>query len=403
MRFGPFERRFGAVPVGLQGVETILQDVVHLCHAVLDQPIQALELPIGVGLYPVEPLNTTFADIVLPASGWGEDDLTRCNSERRLRLYAKFSDAPGEAMPDWGAIAAFARKMGFQGYDWKDSNEVFEEAGRFSRGGVLEYYALVADAKRRGARAHEALRGYGTTGIQTPIRVNDGKLIGTKRLHDPANRWEEIEDVSADRRFLYAFDTPSGKALLLRTGWSFPGWSDFYEAVKPRKDKNEIWVTNGRVNETWQSSFDDKRKDVLNARWPYPAIIMHPDDARPRGIESGDFVKVVNDAVYVQTGAPVGVEAKDLTFTELMKNGHIRPGRGEFTSVAIVSDEIRPGVAKAHFNNSLAKANAVCHAVPDPITGNYRYKLGRGTLIKVGESPYKKDLTQMSLKPRNII
>ncbi len=283
------------------------------------------------------------------------------------------------------------------------SNEVFEEAGRFSRGGVLEYYALVADAKRRGARAHEALRGYGTTGIQTPIRVNDGKLIGTKRLHDPANRWEEIEDVSADRRFLYAFDTPSGKALLLRTGWSFPGWSDFYEAVKPRKDKNEIWVTNGRVNETWQSSFDDKRKDVLNARWPYPAIIMHPDDARPRGIESGDFVKVVNDAVYVQTGAPVGVEAKDLTFTELMKNGHIRPGRGEFTSVAIVSDEIRPGVAKAHFNNSLAKANAVCHAVPDPITGNYRYKLGRGTLIKVGESPYKKDLTQMSLKPRNII
>jgi arsenite oxidase large subunit len=39
-------------------------------------------------LYPVEPLNTSYADIVLPAAGWGEEAFTRCNSERRLRLYS---------------------------------------------------------------------------------------------------------------------------------------------------------------------------------------------------------------------------------------------------------------------------------------------------------------------------
>jgi arsenite oxidase large subunit len=44
----------------------------------------------------------------------------------------------------------------------------------------------------------------------------------------------------------------------------------------------------------------------------------------------------------------------------------------------------------------------VCHAVPDPMTNNYRYKLGRGVLTKVGESPYKRSFTSMSLKPRNI-
>lgn len=49
---------------------------------------------------PVKPINTDIADIVLPAATWGEDDLTRCNSERRLRLYRKFYDAPGEARPD---------------------------------------------------------------------------------------------------------------------------------------------------------------------------------------------------------------------------------------------------------------------------------------------------------------
>ena len=38
-------------------------------------------------IYPVEPLNTQLADIVLPAATWGEENFTRCNSERRLRLY----------------------------------------------------------------------------------------------------------------------------------------------------------------------------------------------------------------------------------------------------------------------------------------------------------------------------
>jgi arsenite oxidase large subunit len=32
--------------------------------------------------------------------------------------------------------------------------------------------------------------------------------------------------------------------------------------------------------------------------------------------------------------------------------------------------------------------------------GNYRYKLGRGVLRKVGESSYKHNFLEMSLKPR---
>lgn len=354
-------------------------------------------------IYPVDPLNTQLADIVLPAAGWGEVDFTRCNSERRLRLYSAFYDPPGQAKPDWWAIALFARKMGFQGYNWKDSNDVFEESSRFSRGGVLSYHALVAEAKKQGKRAHDLLKEYGTTGLQTPIRVAQGKLVGTKRLHDPQNDWGEVEDVTVDQRWLYAFDTHSGKALLLKTPWTFAGWIDFYEAIKPRREKGEIWITNGRVNETWQSGFDDLRKPYLAKRWPWPYIIIHPDDARPKGIESGDLVQGFNDEVFVQTGAPIGVLDKDLTFTELRKNGHIRVTQGQFVAVAIVSDEMRPGVAMASFNYPGAMANSVCHAVPDPVSGNYRYKLGRGVLTKVGESAFKKTFTEMSLKPRPIV
>jgi len=357
-------------------------------------------------IYPVAPIGTDFADIVLPAATWGEDNYTRCNSERRLRLYAKFYDAPGEAKPDWWAVQKFAHKMGFAAdgsYAWKDSNDVFEEAARFGRGGVLNYHPLVMQAKEKGVKGQELLRTYGTTGIQTPIRVRDGKLVGTQRLHDPNNNWGEMEGPEVQSPAMYAFNTHSGKAILLKSPWKFPGWIQFYEAAKPRAEKGEIWVTNGRANETWQSGFDDLRKDYMAQRWPDSFIYIHPDDAKGKGIESGDFVEVVNDTLYVQTGLPQGVLDPDLFFNNLLKDGHIKTTVGRFKAVAIVSDEMRPGVAMANFNFPSSPANAVVHAVPDPITNNYRYKLGRGVLVKVGESPYKHSFTQMSLKPRPIV
>jgi arsenite oxidase large subunit len=353
-------------------------------------------------IYPVAPLNTDYADIVLPAACWGEVDFTRCNAERRLRLYAKFNDAPGDAKPDWWAVGKFAQKMGFEGFDWTESNDIFEEASRFSRGGVLNYHAVVTAAKAEGKKGHEKLRELGTTGIQTPVRVIGGQLVGTPKLHDPANDWGEVEGVTNDKKWLYAFDTHTGKANILKTPWNNDGWSDFYQAIKPRPEKGEIWITNGRVNETWQSGFDDLRKPALAKRWPWPFIVIHPDDAAPHGIESGDLVEGFNDTVYVQTGEPIGVKEKDLSFTELMKNGHIRTTTGSFVAVAIVSDEMRPGVAKAAFNYPGSMANSVCHAVPDPVSGNYRYKLGRGVLRRIGESAYKRNFLEMSLKPRPI-
>lgn len=62
---------------------------------------------------------------------------------------------------------------------------------------------------------------------------------------------ERTRGATADARRLYSFDTHSGKALLVKSSWTdFPGWIDFYEAIKPRAEKGEIWVTSGRFNET---------------------------------------------------------------------------------------------------------------------------------------------------------
>lgn len=350
-------------------------------------------------IYPVDPIGTQFADLVLPAATWGEEDFTRCNGERRLRLYSKFYDTPGEAEPDWRIIAGFAKKMGFKGFDWKDSNEVFEESARFGRGGVLNYQPLVVIAKQEGKRAHDLLREYGTEGIQTPIRLEGGTLVGTKRLHDSTLRLGPPEGPTVHSRWLTSFDTHTGKAILLRSYWE--DFQDFWEAVRPQGD--ELWVTNGRINELWQTGFDDLRRPYIMQRWPYQFIEIHPEDAKARGIESGDLVAIENDNVLVQTGGYLGVDDNELSFTELRKAGHIQTTIGSLNAVAIVTDAVRKGVAFAYFGFPGNPANAVVPRVPDPVTNRYRFKLGKGRLTKIGESPYKRSFTSMSFAPRTIM
>jgi len=353
-------------------------------------------------IYPVQPLGTRYADLILPAATWGEADFTRCNGERRLRLYQRFGDAPGAARPDWQAVQGFAQRMGWgERFAWKNASEVFEEAARHSRGGAYDYHELVQEAKRQGLSAHELLRRLGPDGIQTPIRRLHGQLIGTPRLHDPALAPSDGQTWRS--KLIHAFNTHSGKAVLLKSPWDFAGWREFYEAAQPRPEKQELWITNGRINEVWQSGFDDLRKPYTAARGLPQMLFIHPQDAAPRGIANGDRVRVVNDAVYVQTGMPLGVEASDQHFQAMLAAGHIRVTEGSFEAIAVLDPGLRPGVAKAGFNHPGNPANAVCHAVPDPLTNNYRYKLGRGRIERLGPSEYASDLRSVSLKARGMV
>ncbi|MFZ5818020.1 MAG: arsenate reductase (azurin) large subunit [Bacillota bacterium] len=350
-------------------------------------------------IYLIKPMASDFADIVLPAATWGECDLTRANGERRVRLYSKFMDAPGEAQPDWWAIAKFAKAMGFKGYDWKESNDVFEEASRFSRGGLLDYYCLVWHARRQGKTGHQFLRELGTTGIQTPIRFEDGKLVGTSRVHDPEMKLGSPDGPTIHARWLTHFNTHSGKALIHKSPWDM--WSDFYQRITPQGD--ELWLTLGRINEVWQSVFDDMRKGYIMQRWPDNFVEIHPEDARARGIESGDMVELYSDDILVEDDGFILTEDNEWTFTERMKKGYIRTTSGRVTAIAMVTDAVRPGVMFTYFLWPGQPSNSLTHAVPDAITERYPWKLGKAKVRRLGESPFKHDTRFMSFVPRTII
>lgn len=376
-----------------RAIETLKQRVDSMGMVVVNQDI-----------YLREPIGDTFADLVLPAAGWGEEDFSRANGERRWRLYSKFNDAPGEAKPDWWIAGQIATKMGYKGFDWKSSNQVFEELARFTRGGRQNIHPVVFVAKKQGMKGHELLRSYGTKGIQGPVFYEDGKLSETKRLHDSTRKFSETgpQGISVQAKIAYAFETQSGKANFMLSPWKL--FADFYDWWKPKGE--EMWVVNGRIGEVWQSGFDDvERRPYIRQRWPEPAMEIHPDDAKARGIENGDYVSIENDRVPVQVGGFFGVKSDDLSFTKLMQDGHIKLTSGKVQAVAIVTDAVRPGVAFMQNLDTRHKfmANALVPRVPDPISNNYRFKLGMGKVRKIGESPYKKDLEQMSFAPRTII
>ena len=375
-------------------------DKEHIINTLIRRVDNGGMVVVNSDIYSVVPINTEFADIVLPAAAWGEHDAARNNGERRLRLYSRFYDPPGESKPDWWAISRFAQKMGFEGYEWEDDNDVFEEAARFSRGGHRDYFVLVWRARQLGMKGHELLRSLGTQGIQTPIRWVDGEMVGTVRLHDSTLEIDSPEGPTMHHKWLTHFKSQSGKAVLNKSPWEV--FEDFYERIKPDPEKGELWLTSGRINEIWQSGFDDVRKPYMKNRWPDTFVDIHPEDAAPYGIESGDEVRLFSDDILVQTGGWVKIKGNDASFTSLVEQGLIRQGEGDVRAVAIVSEDVKQGVIFANFLHPSSPANSLVHRVPDPITNRYRFKLGKAQIERIGESPYKNSFEEMSFKPRTV-
>ena len=356
---------------------------------------------INQDIYLVDPIANQYADIIFPAATWGEEDFTRANGERRVRLYQKFYDAPGEAKPDWWIIGQLAQRMGFEGYDWKTSNEVMEEAVRFTRGSRKDFNMVKVAAHKEGKTLHQKLREFGTNGIQAPVFMDDdGNLIETKRLHDTTRKLPETgpQGVNMFNKKLTHFNSQTGKCNIQKSPWSL--FSDYWEWMKPKDD--ELWVTSGRTNERWQSGYDDRRRPYIVQRWPDNYIEISHEDAAARGIESGDLVMISSDRVPTLKDTILGIEGDDYTFSGQMKRGNVEFVEAAVTAVAMVTRAIKPGVVYMDFLHTAQPANALEGRVVDWISGNYNYKMGVGKITKLGESAYKSSFRSMSFAPRDI-
>jgi assimilatory nitrate reductase catalytic subunit len=71
--------------------------------------------------------TAAFADVLLPAMGWGEKDGTVTNSERRISRQRQLMSPAGQAKADWRIMCEVAQKMGYAGFHYQTSAEIFAE------------------------------------------------------------------------------------------------------------------------------------------------------------------------------------------------------------------------------------------------------------------------------------
>jgi arsenite oxidase large subunit len=303
----------------------------------------------------------------------------RWNGERRLRLSDRFMDPPGEAIPDWQVIARVAQAMGFEGYDWADENEIFEEIahvpeeyGRDDSAIITQlqeeepahhedHLAVVIAARERGVTAHDIMRELGTDGVQLPARLDaDGNVIGTPRLHSAGT-----------------FDTASGKPMFIRAGWDTA--EEIWNQLKPDTAAGEFWISNGRIEEIWQTMYTDLRKPLVMEQWPSNIVEINPEDAQPLGIWCGDMIALSSDRIARQTEGEYD--------------------SGTLTAVAYVSDIVPPGVVWTNFAYPDQWANNIAPRFMHPVNPVTPFKLARGTVTRIGET----DLAErLSFLPRNL-
>ena len=209
--------------------------------------------------------TSRFADVLLPALGWGEKDGTVTNSERCISRQRAFLPAPGEARADWRILCDVAQRMGFAGFDYGAVHEVFDEHARLSchrnEGATARVFDL-AGLTGMDARRYDQLEP-----VQWPVTAGGA---GTVRLF-------------GDARFAY----PDGKARFVATAARAPAYT-----VSP---EYPLVLNTGRVRDQWHTMSRTGRAPRLADHTSEPFIDMHPQDALRYGVREGELARVTSE------------------------------------------------------------------------------------------------------------
>lgn len=79
-------------------------------------------------------LNETakFADVVLPAASFAEEDGTFTNTERRIQRVRRAIEPIGNSRPDWEIVCELAKRLKGKGFEFSDPSEIMSEIASVS-------------------------------------------------------------------------------------------------------------------------------------------------------------------------------------------------------------------------------------------------------------------------------
>ncbi len=213
-----------------------------------------------------------FADVILPAAGHFEKEGTMTNSDRRISHLSKIVDAPGEALADSEILCRFARAMGFSGFDYSGSAEIYAEHCALTKNTNIDISGL----------SYERLTTQGT--FQWPVPSPEHP--GTKRLFTD-----------------HQFYTPTRKARF------FP-LDNPANLSEPVTEKFPLVLTTGRIRDQWHTMTKTGKVNKLRQHIDKPYVEIHPEDAYLRNVKHGDVVVIESARGEVRVCAKVTEDIK---------------------------------------------------------------------------------------------
>jgi assimilatory nitrate reductase catalytic subunit len=206
--------------------------------------------------------SAKLADVLLPASTWGEKHGTVTNSERRVTHVNGVLPAPGSARHDWDIAVDFARRLEAKLrpnqptlFPYENVEAIFNEHRETTRGRDLDITGM----------SYALLDAQGPQ--QWPLR--EGETVGKTRLYEDG-----------------VYPTTTGKAKFKVT--PYKGVAEPVDARYP------LALTTGRLRDQWHGMSRTGRVPQLYGHEPEPMLTMNTNDIARRGLAAGEVVKVAS-------------------------------------------------------------------------------------------------------------
>ncbi len=200
-----------------------------------------------------------YADLLLPATTWGEKDGTVTNSERRITRVLPAVPAPGNARHDWSIAVDFAQRlqsmMESQNlFPYPNPESIWNEHRESTRGRDLDITGLTYSA----IQAKPA---------QWPFKPGDTE--GKKRLYEDG-----------------IFPTADGKAKFANTIYK--------PTAEQRESRYPFSLNTGRMRDQWHGMSRTGTLGRLFGHVAEPSVQMNRQDMTRRLIKEGDLVHVTS-------------------------------------------------------------------------------------------------------------
>ena len=258
----------------IDGENTVVSDPDknHCEHA-----LKSLDHLVVIDIFLTE--TAELANVVFPATAWGETDGVQTNTERRVQRLRQAVPPVGEAKPDWWIVSEIAKRLGTPGFEYNSAKEVFNELCSLSP----IYAGLDWDRIEHGE-------------YQWPV-PEEGHP-GTPRLHEK--------------------EFKNGRGLFKVIGYRDPA-----EVIS---DDFPLWLTTGRRLQAYHTRTQTGRSAGIEYLLANESLEVHPEDAAAIGLTHGGMAKLssargaIDIPVKVTDMSPKGTVFTSFSFANVPVN-----------------------------------------------------------------------------------